>query len=187
MFTQSDQNLSYRAEIVLSALLFFACMVCFIVNYSIDHFFSWSLYPAGALFMVWATITPLLVLKKNKTLVAFAALSFTLIPFLLLVQWLVPAKGWFLPLALPLALLVLVSLGICIGVFRLIKNKLYSVAVTIFLFGVVVNYGVGFIIKSYLPYSSLDEISRMSTIAASGMLSILLLVMGSVKKTVAKN
>jgi hypothetical protein len=187
MFTQSYQKVSWRAEIVLSALFLFSSLVCLVVNYSIDHSFSWSLYPTGALFMIWATVTPLLIFKKNKDLGALAGLCCTLIPFLLLAQWLVPAKGWFLPLALPLALLVLVSLGICIAAFRFIKNKLYSVALTIFLFGVLVNYGVGVIIKNYLPYSGFDEISRMSTIAASGMLSVLILVIGSIKKTIVRS
>jgi hypothetical protein len=161
----------------------FACLVCFIVNYSIDRFFSWSLYPAGALFMIWATITPFLLLQKNRAAGSFVALSVTLIPFLLLVQWLVPAKGWFLPLALPLAILVLAGLGICLFAFRFIKNKLYSVAIAIFLFGIVVNYGVGMVVKKFLPSSGIDEVARISTMTAAGILSLLLAVVGSIKKT----
>jgi len=183
MLIQQHNRTAYRAEIILSAVMLFACLVCFIVNYSIDRFFSWSLYPAGALFMIWATITPLLILQKNKAEGSFAALCITLIPFLLLVQWLVPAKGWFLPLALPLALLVLAGVGICLLAFRYIKNKLYAVAVAVFVFGVIVNYGVGIIVKSYLPYSGIDEISRISTMAAAGLLSLLLVVFGPLKKT----
>ncbi|MDN3655733.1 DUF6320 domain-containing protein [Ferruginibacter paludis] len=184
MIIQQPNRTAYRVEMILSGVFLFACLVCFIVNYSIDRFFSWSLYPAGALFMIWATITPFLLLQKNRTEGSFIALSVTLIPFLLLVQWLVPAKGWFLPLALPLALLVLAGLGICLFAFRFIKNKLYTVAVAIFVFGVVVNYGVGIFVKNYLPYSGVDEVSRISTMAAAGILSLLLAVVGSLKTTV---
>ncbi len=74
MLTQSSHHVSYRAEIILSVVFFIASLICFIVNYSIDRSFSWSLFPAGALFMIWATITPLMVLQKNKALGAFAAL-----------------------------------------------------------------------------------------------------------------
>ncbi|CAN5639951.1 hypothetical protein BH11BAC5_BH11BAC5_02210 [soil metagenome] len=184
MIIQRPNRTAYRTEIILSAVFLLACLVCFIVNYSIDHFFSWSLYPAGALFMIWATITPLLLMQKDKAEGSFAALSVTLILFLLLVQWLVPAKGWFLPLALPLAILVLAGLGICLFAFRFIKNKLYAVAVAIFVFGVVVNYGVGMVVKSYIPYSGIDEVARISTMAAAGILSLLLVVVGTLKTTV---
>jgi hypothetical protein len=184
MIIQQPNRAAYRAEIILSGVCTFACLVCFIVTYAIDHFFSWSLYPASILFMIWATITPLLLLQKNKAEGSSAALSGTLILFLLLVQWLVPAKGWFLPLALPLAILVLAGLGICLFAFRFVKNKLYPVAVTIFVFGVVLNYGVGMVVKSYIPYSGIDEVARISTMAAAGILSLLLVVVGTLKTTV---
>ena len=184
MLAKSNQHVFYRTEIIISALFLFAALVCFIVNYSVDHFFSWSLYPAGALLMVWFVVMPSLVLKKNKVTGAFVGLGITLVPFLLLVQWLVPVKGWFIPLALPLALLVLSALGFSLIAFRFLKSKLYAAAVIIFIFGVIVNYGVGIIIKNYLPYSGLDQISRMSTIAAAGILSVLRVITGSIKKSV---
>jgi hypothetical protein len=170
-----------KAWLILSAVLLFSAIVCLTVNYSIDQSFSWSLFPAGALIVLWATIAPMLFMKKNKAFILFSGFAITLIPYLFLIQYLVSEKGWFFPLALPIAILSLGALAISLLVFNNLRNKLYSSAVTVFLFGVVVNFGVGKIISSFLNGTNADDIPRIMTISASAIAAIILVVIGYMK------
>jgi membrane protein YdbS with pleckstrin-like domain len=60
-----------KAGLILSAVLLFSAIVCLTINYSIDQLMSWSLFPTGALIVLWATIVPMLIMKKNKSLILF--------------------------------------------------------------------------------------------------------------------
>jgi Family of unknown function (DUF6320) len=170
-----------KARIILSTVLLFSAIVCLTINYSIDQSFGWSLFPAGALVVLWATIVPMLIVKKNKTLLLFSGFAITLIPYLFLIQYVVSGKGWFIPLALPIAILSLGALAISLFVFNNFKNKLYSSAMTVFLFGVVVNFAVGKIINSFLDGTNNDDISRIMTISASAIAALILFVIGYTK------
>ncbi len=168
---------------ITGVFFLFLALVCFIINYSIDRLISWSLYPAGALVVIWATIAPLMLMKRNKTLGQYAGFTITLIAYLLLIQYLVPDKGWFIPLALPVAILLLLALGISIIAFtRFSINKYYAAAITVFLFGVIVNFGVGVIVDNFLNRSYVNDISRVSTIAGSVIVVLLLVAIGYIKK-----
>jgi len=170
-----------RAGLIVSAVLLFSAIVCLTVNYSIDQLFSWSLFPSGALIVLWATIAPMLIVTKNKALLLFSGFAITLIPYLLLIQYLVSEKGWFIPLALPITILSLGALAISLLVFNNLRNKLYSSAITVFLFGVVVNFVVGKIINSFLNGTNDDDIPRIMTISASAIAALILIVIGYLK------
>src|SRR5882724_3463407 len=136
--------------LIFSVVLLLLVIICLAINYSIDQSINWSLYPAGALIVLWATVTPMLIMKKNKVIALFSGFAITLIPYLFLIQCLVPAKGWFIPLALPIAMLFLAALAISLLLFNNTRiNKLYSAAVTVFLFGVAVNFAVEKIISGF--------------------------------------
>jgi uncharacterized protein involved in response to NO len=120
-------------------------------------------------------------MKKNKALILFSGFAITLIPYLFLIQYLVPEKGWFIPLALPITILSLGALAISLLVFNKLRNKLYSSAITVFLFGVVVNFGLGKIISSFLNERIDDDIPRITTISASAIAALILVVIGYMK------
>ena len=172
-----------KAGLILSALLLFSAIVCLTINYSIDQTFSWSLFPTGALIVLWATLVPMLIMKKNKALVLFSGFATTLIPYLFLIQYLASEKDWFIPLALPIALLSLCALAISLYAFNNLKNKLYSSAVTVFLFGVVVNFGMGRIISSFLNGTNADDVPRIATMSASAIAALILVIIGYMKKS----
>jgi F0F1-type ATP synthase membrane subunit a len=78
--------------------------------------------------------------------------------------------------------LSLLALGVSLIGFKLIKtNKFYPVALTIFLYGVIVNYGIGFILSRYLNGYHLDDISHVSTMAISGILSMIFVIAGVIR------
>lgn len=186
--TTITTKVNARGGLILSAVFLFLAIVCLTVNYSIDQFFSWSLYPTGALMLLWATITPMLVMKKNKALALFSGLSITLIPYLFLIQWLVPGKGWVIPFALPIAILSLAALAISLFMFNNSKiNKWYSAAVTVFLLGVAVNFAVGKIISGFVNGTNADDISRIWSMSLSAIAALTLVVTGYLKKSKANN
>ena len=175
-----------KTGLVLSAVLLILAIVCLTVNYSIDQSFNWSLFPTGALTVLWATIVPMLIMKKNRSLILFSGFAITLIPYLFLIQYQVSAQGWFIPLALPIAILSLGTLAISLLMFNNLKNKLYSSAITVFLFGVVVNFIVGKIINSFLNGSNNNDIARILTTSASAIAALILMVIGFMKTITRK-
>lgn len=171
-----------RTMFITTTIFLLAAVVCCTINYSVNRSIDWSLFPVGALVVIWATITPLLTMKKNKLLGLYAGLSLTLIPFLFLIQKLVAVKGWVMPLALPVAGLFLIAFGASLVAFVYFKsNKFYPASLTVFLFGVIVNFGVGVIVSNFLNENNTNDISRVSTISGSIILSLILVIAGYIK------
>jgi len=173
---------------ILSVAVLFSVFVCTIINYSISQTLDWSLFPLGALIMVWATLAPLFLLKKNKALGLFSGLTITLIAYLFLIQYLVNDKDWFMPLALPIAVLSLIAFGISLFLFtNKTINKLYAAAITVFLFGVLVNFGVEKIVDNFLKEKNTGNHYNIAGIAISTIISLILLVIGTLKKSNQNN
>lgn len=171
-----------KAFFFITAIILTVSLICFIINFSVSQSIDWSLFPFGALVVVWATIAPLFMMKNNKLLSLFAGLSLTLIAFLFLIEQLVEVKGWFIPLALPIAGLCLAAFGISLIAFAYFKsNRFYPVALTIFVFGVVVNFGVGIIVSNFLSEQNVNDPSRVQTISGSIILSVVLVIAGFIK------
>jgi hypothetical protein len=126
-----------------------------IINYSISQTLNWSLYPIGALFVVWATLAPI-DLPQYKLLGSFIGFSMTLIPYLYIVANLSGDGEWFWPLAFPLALSFIITAGIFIAFFTRLGNKWFTGAGAFFLFGVVLNFVVGEIIENYLKEQNIQ-------------------------------
>jgi len=175
-----------RGILILSFVLLFLSIVCLIVNYSIDHSITWSLYPTGGLIVIWATIAPLLALKENKPAGMLSGFAITVIPYLFLIQYLAGSEGWVIPLALPIVILAIAAFGICLLLFAYLKmNNLHRAAVAVLLFGVIANFGVGKIVDNFLDERNVDDMARILTIAASAILALVLFVIGYVKRTKA--
>jgi hypothetical protein len=178
LIKQTAKN-NNRSVFILSILLMILSLVCLIINYSIQNSISWALYPVGGLIVIWATTIPILIFEKYKVLGSLTGLTLTLIPFLFLIEYLAPIKGWFVPLALPISILSLLALGA--SLFALVNkqiNKFYSVGITIFLFGIIVNIGVAVIIYNHLDENIIFDIYRITTISIALLLSLILFIMG---------
>jgi membrane protein YdbS with pleckstrin-like domain len=182
MNNQSAANkINDRPILIITAVVLLVSAICLIVNYSVNHSINWSLFPIGALIVIWATVVPMLIMKNNKSLGLFLGLAVTLIPYLFLIQRLTYTTGWVIQLAIPIVVLSLIALGISLIGFRFINNKLYAVALTIFLFGVLANYGVGVIISRFLDGRNMDDVSRDLTMSISGIIALMFLVAGVIK------
>lgn len=175
----SSNQPSARGLIIFSIIILVLISILCIINYSISQTLNWSLYPIAALIMVWATIAPIVGLPQYKLLGSFIGLSFTLIPFLYMIANLSGDGEWFWPLALPLALCFLGVLGVCFAFLSRSASKWYNASATFFLFGVVLNYAVGEILRSYLQNQNIHEqIINRSTIFSCLLASFILAIIG---------
>lgn len=177
-----ETNSNNRGLRIFSSVIIFICLVCGIINYSVNQQISWSLYPIGALVMIWAFLAPLLTSLKMKQWISFAGLSITLIPYLFLIEQLSGGGNWFIPLALPIALVFLAALGGSIFAFSQKGiSKWYATAIAVFLFGVLANYEVKQMVNSYVATEQNDIYSHTS-VYSFALLSALLVLIGFNKK-----
>lgn len=179
---QAAHKINDRPIVIITAIVLAASAICLIVNYSVNHAINWSLFPIGALIVVWATVIPVLIMNNNKWLGLILGLAITIVPYLFLIQSLTSTKGWVIQLAIPIVVLALIALSLSLAAFRYIKtNKYYPIALTIFLFGVVVNYGVGIILSRFLNGRNMDDIPRALTMSASALISLMFLASAIIK------
>ena len=179
---RAKNNYSRKLFLMITSFVLFASLVCLITNFSVDRTISWSLYPIGALIVVWSTVSPLLLFNRYRFLGLFAGLTFSVILYLLLIQNLAGQKGWLLPLALPIVILSLAAFGISLAAFTAFKsNKLYAAAVTVFLFGVVVNLGVDVIVGRFINDGNLADTSKILTTIGSAITALILMIAGFIR------
>jgi hypothetical protein len=175
---ESKQPTTKRIALFSYLILAIIALLC-IINYLINQTLNWSLYPIGALIMIWATLAPVN-LPQYRLLGCYMGLSVTLIPYLYLVAHVSGDGAWFWPLAFPLAISFLGVLGLfTLSVYQLV-NKWFRGAVTFFLFGVVLNYTVGAIIEHYLQEHNLQgEITNRFTLIIFLIVTIIFSLIGS--------
>lgn len=92
--------------IFVSIVIVLTMVICLLIDRSYEAVMNWSLYVAGALAMVWFWIVPGFLYHKPGYFKISLPISASLLGFLLLVEKLQAIRGWFLPVALPLVLLV---------------------------------------------------------------------------------
>ena len=179
----TTQQTATRKLVIFSSIILALIAILSIINYSINKTLSWSLYPIGALLLIWATFSPS-DLPKYRLLGSFIGFSFSIFPFLYLIATLSGDGKWFWPLAVPLALSLIVTLGIFFFLFLQLKNKWYTGAAAFFLFGVVLNYMVGEIIKRYLDDHNIQgEIYNRATVFSFLLASFLFALIGYNRRT----
>jgi hypothetical protein len=179
----TTQQPSTRKLVIFSSIILALIIILIIINYSVNQTLSWSLYPIGALLMIWATFAPT-DLPRYRLLGSFIGFCFSIFPFLYLIATLSGDDKWFWPLAVPLALSLIVTLGIFFFLFLRLKNKWYTGASAFFLFGVVLNFMVGEIIKRYLDDLNIQgEIYNRATLYSFLLASFLFTLIGYNRRT----
>lgn len=157
--------------------------ICLLCNYLVNNKFNWSLYVVGAFIVLWAIIIPIFKLKRFRAVISLAGFTVTLIPYLFLIQYLAPVKGWVTPLALPIVILSILALGSSLFIWFYTKiNKFYSAAITVLLFGVVCEIGIQKITENFVGNSGVNELSMIITVLSSIVISAILAAFGCIRK-----
>ena len=179
----SKFNTSGTMITLISMIFILAGFICLLCNFVINHTFNWSLYPVGAMLLVWLTVAPWFLLTKHRPVLSFAAFTISLIPYLFLIERLSAAKGWVVPFALPILGITLPGLLIVILLFSYTKiNRISLSAFAVLIFGVLVNLGVNAFVQNYLHQQNQPNISVPITAISFVLLSIILAVIGDVRK-----
>ncbi len=135
---------------ILTIATAFPALLCLVINMILAGKFSWSLYVAGALAVVWVFVVPRFIIRKLSFMRLFIPDLIAVILYLLLLELLTPVNGWFVPLAMPIALLV--------GCFALINGLLINhrilkesaIPAALLASAGLVNVGIEIIVELYL-------------------------------------
>jgi len=179
----SKFNTSGTMITLISMIFILAGFICLLCNFVIIRTFNWSLYPVGAMLLVWLTVAPWFLLTKHRPVLSFAAFTISLIPYLFLIERLSAAKGWVVPFALPILGITLPGLLIVILLFSYTKiNRISLSAFVVLIFGVLVNLGVNAFVQNYLHQQNQPNISVPITAVSFVLLSIILAVIGDIRR-----
>lgn len=169
--------------VIFSSIILAIIAILSIINYSISQTLSWSLYPIGALLLIWATFAPS-DLPRYRLLGSFIGFSFSIFPFLYMVSILSSDGNWFWPLGAPLALSFILVTGVFLFLLMYLKNKWFTGAAAFFLFGVVLNFIVCEIIRQYLQNQNVEaQIINRSALIGCLLVSFLFALIGFQKRS----
>lgn len=169
---------------VLTAIFLIGIFVCCLCNYVIDKHFSWSLYVLGSEATAWLVITPFLKLHRNRFITAMAGLTVAIVPFLALIEYLCPIKGWVISFALPIVGISLISLWVYILLFIYTGIRwIQMVAFGLILFGIADNVAIHQFVNNHLHLAA-TFFQNLPTIIVSlscGLISLILLFFSASK------
>lgn len=133
--------------LLVTIISFLPALTCLIVDYVISGKSTWSLYVAIAMGVTWTFILPSLVLRKNRAVTSLVIGTVSLLLGLWLIERIVPVKGWFMPLALPIvvcaSLFILITIlaakYIFIGVVKMISFSFSFIALMVVVIEIVTD------------------------------------------------
>ena len=170
------------ALFITTSVFLLAIFTCLLCNYAIDNTISWSLYAVGGEVTAWLVIAPLLQLKKHRYLVSMAGLTVSIMPLLLLIEYLCPIKNWVIPFAFPIVIVTVASLWVSVFLFEYTKIKrLYLISLMLLLYGILDNLSINSFVSNYLNLSK-DNISPHITAISCGFAAIVLTVIALFKQ-----
>lgn len=159
-------------------LALFTCMLC---NYAISRKLDWSFYVLGSEVTAWIIITPFFTLRKHRLAASLSGLSISILPFLMLIEYLCPVKGWVLPMALPITGMSLICLWAAVFLLNYTKiNKIYVLSFLFILFGVVLSLWINSFLMNYLKTSN-NNITNYIVAVSCGFISVLLFLIKFVR------
>ncbi len=152
-------------------LALFTCMLC---NYAISRKFDWSFYVLGSEATAWMILAPFFILRKHRLAASLAGLSISILPFLMLIEFLCPVKGWVFPIALPITGISLICLWTAVFLLNYTKiNKIYVLSFLFILFGVFLSLWINSFLMHVLK-SSNDNIPHYIVAVSCGFIAVLL-------------
>jgi hypothetical protein len=160
---------------VISLLALTAAAILFAIDLASGFDMTWSLYPLSAIAFLWICATSAIALAKRPPLLV-AVLAAAVVAFLLVLELVSRGRPWFLPLALPLVVMVIVvSAGAWVVVNRLHLSLLPALAVVVLSCGLAAT-GAEYILNRYLRPSTVVSWSLVVLACAISLFLALLLI-----------
>ena len=123
---EQELKKSKRFLLLLSALmLLLPAALCLVIDLLLTGAFTWSLYAAGALILLFITVAVPLLVRRSRAYFSVGTAFVCLNLYLFLVERQSGTQGWFLPIALPaLTLAAVMITGVILLYRRGTLNKL---------------------------------------------------------------
>jgi small neutral amino acid transporter SnatA (MarC family) len=109
-------------------------------------------------------------------------MTVSLVPYLFLIEYLCPYKGWVIPLSIPIEGVAVIAAFIVSALFLNTKiNRYYIVAIACLLFGVIVSIIIKNIVYNYIKENGIN-ISVAITALSITFVSFLIFIIGLLKR-----
>ena len=146
---EAGRRLRYWLLEILSLLAATGAIVVFAADFASGMSLTWSRYPLASIAFLWISAV-LLILGSGRVWMSLLAEVAAVGLFLYVLNGLTPGPSWFLPLALPLALLAGAILGLTLGIVRKWNLSLFGAIATALLAAAVFVVGLELILNRYL-------------------------------------
>lgn len=119
-------------------------------DFAVSRKLDWFPYAAGGEALSWSFLVPLLLKKRHALLCSLGALSVLTVPFLFLLDALIPARGVIFSFVFPIVLVGLASFWILAVLFTCTKiRRIFLAAFCFFLVGVADNLVLDWFCRGY--------------------------------------
>ena len=148
-----EQNLQidrrYLLGLISSAMLLPAA-ICVVLDFFFGGRISWSVYPVGALVLLFVALAVPILVKKHRIYVTIAMDALVLLGYLKMVELLSESRGWFSPIVFPVIMLAaLMVLGVTASVRQRLLREL-AVPATILLLVAILAFSVELLVSSQM-------------------------------------
>ncbi len=92
----------------ISLFVIIAIVVCIICNLAIEQHMTWLVYPVCSLMFGWGVFVPLIYRGKKGLKLSLALLTALILPYLLVMEQWTRTTGWFIPIAFPIAIALII-------------------------------------------------------------------------------
>lgn len=170
--------------IVINSAFLLALFTCMLCNYAISRKLDWSFYVLGSEATAWMIIAPFFTLRKHRLAASLAGLSISILPLLMLIEFLCPVKGWVFPIALPITGMSLICLWAAVFLLNYTKiNKIYVLSFSFIVFGVFLSLWINSFLMNYLNTSN-DNIVNYIVAVSCGFIAVLLFLITFVRNRI---
>lgn len=152
------------AGFALLGLSIFISVVCLVADYYETGELTWSVYAVVGIVYGCLLIVPPLLIQKNWIKLVLVNLTWSILPFLYIIEVLTNTSGWMLPLAFPLCVLAVGSCWIIYYIIAVKKKDVYfSFGIVIMLSGII-RFATYLLTSVYLNMQTYDIIDLMVSI-----------------------
>ena len=148
-----EQNLQIDRKYLLgliSTAMLLPAAACVVIDFFFGGRITWSVYPVGALVLLFVAFAVPILVKKHRAYVTIVMDALVLLGYLKMVELLSDSRGWFSPIVFPVIMLAaLMVLGVTASIRqRLIKDM--AIPATILLLVAILAFSIDLLVTSQL-------------------------------------
>ncbi len=184
-----ENKIGFAIFRIITVAFIIAITVCVVVDFATGGGLGWSWVPIISIAYAWVILLPLFLIKGKRILSFLAMLTLATLPYLFLLDILIPGRDWFAVLGVPAAVLSVAVLWITFCVIKYLKvNNFYRAALIVLLYGIALpnamQYFVGVFTGDGLSF--LFTLNTAINTAVAVGISLVLVFIGATKKPLAE-